>query len=476
MASKWWTPTASYSRSRTRLSSTASNTSGAGLPSEIAESVIANTAEAEVTNILTRMIGREIDLTNQGFKVRQAADGFQNQRVLIEGKKKVIQVPDPDRARFFIEIFNLRAAGTFTDKQITDRVNAMGYRSRRQNRWNQAHETVIGSRGELPLTVKQLQSIITRPIYCGIICEKWTRYEPIRAQYDGLISIDIFNRANRGKVFIKDESGRLTISYGQNSRQAGRFRNNPLFPYKSLVLCPLCRKPFVASSPRGKSGDRFPTYHCSRKHKYVGIPKADFDRNFESFIKQIDLKPEIFETIGASFLNSYYDRKNEIVRSSVEIHKTIAELKAEQRAKSEAFVAATSPVMRATLEKQVEELETRIASANGQSRQIDIGEADIDRFRQYGEYFMEHLSELLLNGQNPLQQQNLLGLIFETFPTYEDILNGTPKLAQIFAISEKKHLKGVLVAPCCFDWNAIETTIKKWIYILSTVVILPRGP
>jgi hypothetical protein len=43
-------------------------------PSEIAETVIANTAKAEVTNILTRMIGREIELTNQGFKIRQSAD------------------------------------------------------------------------------------------------------------------------------------------------------------------------------------------------------------------------------------------------------------------------------------------------------------------------------------------------------------------------------------------------------------------
>ena len=81
------------------------------LPAKLRISVIANTAKAEVTNILTRMIGREIELTNQGFKVRQAADGYQNQKVLVEGKKKVIQVPDIDRAKFFIEMFNLRAAG-----------------------------------------------------------------------------------------------------------------------------------------------------------------------------------------------------------------------------------------------------------------------------------------------------------------------------------------------------------------------------
>ena len=287
------------------------------------------------------------------------------------------------------------------------------------------------------------------------------RYQPIQAQYAGLVSIDTFNRANRGKVFIKVDSRCLNILYNQNPRQAGRSLNNPLFPYKSLVLCPLCKKPFIGSSPRGKAGNRFPTYHCSRKHKYIGIPKADFDRNFEAFIRRIDLKPGIFEGISASFLNSYYLRQNEIVKSSIEIHKTIAELRAIQKAKSDAFVTATSPVMRATLEKQVEELEAEITSANGQSREIDITEADIDRFREYGNYFMEHLPEPLLDSRNPLQQQNLLGLLFDTFPTYEDILNGTPKLAPMFAISGKNHLNGVLVAPPGFSWNTIENTIKK---------------
>jgi site-specific DNA recombinase len=442
-------------------------------PSEIAETVIANTAKAEITNILTRMIGREIELTNQGFKIREAADGYQNKRVYIEGKKKVIQIPHPDRAKFFIEMFNLRAAGTHTDKEIVSLINAMGYRTNTHNRWDKTHEKVIGSTGGVPLTVKRLQEVICRPIYCGIMCEKWTRYQPIKAQYEGLVSIETFNRANRGKVFIKQESASLQILYDYHPEKmtAVRTRNNPLFPYKNLVSCNSCRRTFSGSCPRGRSGQTFPTYHCSRKHKYIGVPKKEFDLTFESFIKRLELKPEIFDSLEATFLNKYHERKKEIIQASINVHQTIAELKAEQKSKVEAFVATTSPVLRTQLEKDVEGLEVRIKSAGGESQKIDITEEDISRFKRYGKYCLEHLPELLLNPENAQQQASLFSLIFEELPTYANIADGTAKMAWIFTLSPNTPHKSDLVPSSGFSWNTIQDTILRWNGIFQTISI-----
>ena len=422
-------------------------------PSEIAETVIANTAKAEVTNILTRMIGREIELTNQGFKVRQPADGYLNQRIVLDGKKKVIQVPDSERARLIVEMFNLRAAGTHTDKEIVNRVNAMGYRTRRHNRWDRSHENIIGSTGGEILTVKRLQEIVCRPIYCGIICEKWTRYQPIKAQYDGLVSIEVFNRANRGKVFIQADSTGFQILYDHNPERPSlaRSRDNPLFPYKNLVRCDLCRKPFTGSCPRGRSGQAFPTYHCSRNHKYVGIPKEDFDAAFEAFVKKLELKSAAFDSIEAALLKKYHRRKREILQASISVHQTIASLKTEQKAKADAFVAATSPVLRAGLEKGIEDLEVKIKAAANESHRINITEEDIHRFKQYGEYCLEHLSELLLNPVNPRQKSNLFGLIFEEFPTCSEVLNGTAKMASILTLSPISGQKDIWVRPVGFE-------------------------
>jgi site-specific DNA recombinase len=442
-------------------------------PSEIAETVIANTAKAEVTNILTRMIGREIELTKQGFKIRQSADGCVNKKVVIDGKKKVIQVPDPERAKFLIEIFNLRAAGTLTDKEIVKRINAMGYRTRTHNRWDAAHEKIVGTGGGFPLTVKRLQEIICRPIYCGVVCEKWTHHRPIKAKYVGLVSIDVFNLANRGKVFIKNDSDELQILYDHHPGQttAVRTRDNPLFPYKNLVSCDLCRKTFSGSCPRGKSGRTFPTYHCSRNHKYVGVSKQDFDAAFENFIDRLTLKTTFFESIEAALLNRYHQRKKEIIQSSVNVHQNIAELKAEQKAKVEAFVATTSSTLRSQLEIGVEELELKIKSAAGENQKMDITEEDISRFKQHGKYLLEHLPKLLKKPENTQQRVSLLGLIFEELPTYSNIINGTPKMARIFDISSITGQNGRCVNSPEFSWNTIEDTVLLWKEVFKTVVI-----
>ncbi len=408
-------------------------------PSEITELVLANTAKGEVTNILTRTIGQEIRLTQQGFKVRSAHDGFKNKQILVEGKKKIIQVPDPERSKYFVEMFTLRAQGTLSDQEIVDRVNAMGYRSKTRNRWDTNHERIISTHGGIPLSVKHLQEIIPRPIYCGVMCEKWTKYQPIKARYDGLVSIDVFNKANRSKVFIKENQDVLEILYNYHPERimVTKTRDNPLFPYKQVIMCPFCKKPFMGSSPVGKSGKPFPTYHCSRKsHKYYGVPKDVFETAVENYVKNIKFSPEYMNAMEALVLDKYHTREKEILQTSVEMHRTIADLKAEQATKVKAFVDSNSSVVKSILEKEIDELEQHIKQANTESAKIDITESDIKQFIKEAKYVMEHLEELLLKPVNTTSQRSLFSLVFEELPTYADIVAGTPKLSLVFRLSE----------------------------------------
>ncbi|MEI9899107.1 MAG: recombinase family protein [Hyphomicrobium sp.] len=132
-------------------------------PSEITEAVLATTAKAEATTILTRLIGQEISLTKQGYKIRQAVDGFKNERIHVAGKRRVIQVPDPERAKFYVAMFDLRAAGGLTDPQIVDRINAMGFRTPIRHRWDSSHQRVVGTRGGNPLCVKRSRKLSSAP-------------------------------------------------------------------------------------------------------------------------------------------------------------------------------------------------------------------------------------------------------------------------------------------------------------------------
>jgi DNA invertase Pin-like site-specific DNA recombinase len=420
-------------------------------PSAITESVMAHTANAEVRDILTRLIGQEIRLRREGYKIRPATDGFKNQKIYVGGKKRTIEVPDPERAKYFIEIFNLRALGTSSDDEIVQKVNAMGYRSKVRNKWDKNHETIVAHSGGLPLTIKQLQRIILKPIYAGIICEQWTNHLPIKAQYNGLVSVDTFNGANRGKIHIdyRDDSDiKILYDYYPEKNVKRRMRDNPLFPYKWAVLCDECGKPFLGSSPSGKSGKGFPTYHCGRKHQYIGITKKTFDDNVENFINNLEFDPDCLNSWEASFLNKFREREKEIVTSSADIHRSIAELKGEQASKIAAIVGSNSLVVKRKLEEEVDALETQIGEAKDVRNKLEITESDIKAFVKKAKYMMEHPAEMLLNAENPLTQRALFGLVFEEMPRYTEIINGTPKLTWVFKLSSKFiGNKSQLVAP-----------------------------
>ena len=433
-------------------------------PSEVTENVLSVTANQEVTTILTRLMGEEIRLTQQGYRTRWATDGYINKKVYVDGKRKPIQVPHPERAKFFVAMFELRAQG-LSDPEIVARVNAMGYRSVVQQRWNKEHTEVIGRRGGRPVTVKKLQSIIENTIYAGVLCEKWTHYRPVRAQYAGLVSIDLWNRANRGRLIIREHQDGSVELIKNNKSKTGTYRNryNPLFPFK-FIRCPLCGKEMRGSESRSKSGKRVAYYHCSRpEHEYLGIPKGDFEASITRYVQSLRFNPAILPGLEATFLNKYREREQEIVSASAHMQESIADLEAVQAQKLEAFTVSKSAVVRAKLEKEIEALEARINEAGGQRFSIQISRDDIKAFMADAQRVVEHPAEVLLEQEDQRLKRELFGLVFEEMPTYSEIAVGTPKLSLIFELSSAfRSPEHNLVPLLSLDWNTLENMVLRW--------------
>lgn len=434
-------------------------------PSEIAEIVIAASANAEAKGILTRLISQEIRLTQRGYKMRRAVDGYVNTKVYVDRKKYTIQKPDPERAKFYIAMFTLRASGQFTDAEICERINAMGYRTRLLNKWSAGHSEIIGRMGDTPLTPKKLQKIVQRPIYCGVMVEKWTRWLPIKAAYDGLVSIELFNAANHGNIFIQDNNGKLEIQFNYLSKLIAlkRSKNNPNFPFRHVVLCPHCKKALCGSSSRGKSGKTFPAYHCSRGHKYFGVRKAILDDAVEKFISGLRFSPAALATIRETILNRYHHRQGEILEATSEVGQNVAELEIRKTESIRAFKLATTDFMRMSLEEDAVSLSKQIERARAVRTTLEITERDIELFIADVKNLMEHPGELLKSPANALEQRALYSLVFDELPTCEEIISGTPKLAWIFYLClDSESPKSPLVDLKRFHWNTIEATVLEW--------------
>lgn len=409
-------------------------------PSKKNEIMKAQDAEEEVSTILTRMIGAEVSLVQGGYKVRGANDGFVNKKIFVENKKKVIQDPDPARAIFFIKMFEMSI--THRDQEVVDFVNAMGYRSRVQNSWSGSKDKkrIVGSKGGIPLTIKQLQKIRQRPIYCGINTEKWLQ-APIKTQYPGLISISTFNKANKGKIFIEEKKdGSIIIHKDYNPHQLKRTKDNPLFPHKEVVLCPECiiPKPFLGSSPTGKSGKGFPVYHCARNHKYFGVNKKEFEKQLTAFVTHLKYKDvAFFKSFEATLINKFREKEKELGEASVKVGATVAELEAEKNKNIEAFTSTKNEIIRAELEKKIEVLHLQIENAREHRNSVEVQENDIHDFVKYVKDLMEHPVERLVKQKNLTALKGLFRLVFEELPTYSQIVNGTPKLSLPYRLAEE---------------------------------------
>ena len=434
-------------------------------PSEISELVMATTAKAEVSTILTRLIGQEIALTQRGYRARGAEDGYRNQRVYIDGKRRYIQVADPDRASYYRAMFDLRAAGQLSDKEIVARVNAMGYRRRTFRRWNADRTQIVGTRGGGPLTVARLQEIILRPIFCGIVWEKWTDWKAVRAPYQGLVSIETWNAANRGKRFIREASSSVELlhDYHPSSRKRILTRNNPEYPFKSVVVCPSCRGAFRGSATRGRSGRRFPAYHCARGHKRIGIGKADFDAAVKRFIGHLHAQPALVPAMAAALLSRYDERKGTLGNAALEVAHSASELEAQKVDAVRAFIGATTDAMRAALEGEVARLDQELAKAEAEHAHIAITEAELDDYIQAMGKLLEHPALLLEEPVDKQAQRSRFDLAFDQLPTITELEDGTAKLTPIFSLCERvRSTESGLAGVPELDWNQVERAVLRW--------------
>ncbi len=416
-------------------------------PSEGSELMAAHDSKQEVTRILTRMVGAEIKLVQDGFSVRRAPDGLRNKAMAVsDTKTKMIREEDPKRSEFIKSMFNLLAEG-MDYPEVVERLNATGYKTREYDHWDRSDKENpkrIGKRGCNPLSVKQLQRTVLQTEYAGVSCEKWTKHRPIKMQqFSGIVSVEKFNRANRGKVFILElPDGTVEVKYNYSPwGRVKRMRDNPKYPWK-CILCPFCKSELLGSASKGKSGQKFDAYHCGaatgkRAHPYFRVSKKELEEKVGVYLDGLRFVEGFMGGLELHLLSKYRQREKEILMSSSAISHNVADLKAELASALDAFEKAQTGVVQQMMEERVGELDKKIKQAENERGKIELTEKRIRAFRQYAEHVMEHPAEILILSDDLRSRRALMSLFFVETPTYNEILNGTPKLEHLYVLSEK---------------------------------------
>lgn len=415
-------------------------------PSQAEETYQANRAKDFVRDALTQMIGAEVNYARKGYWNRESPYGYSNLKTeTVDDGKRNILIPHPKEAEYIRAIFRLRATSPMSDKEIVKHVNGLGFRSRTYNKRNKATKKVIGKGGGIPLTVKRMQEYIRRPIYAGIICEKWTHNQPVKTQFTGLVDRETFNLANRGKVSIVGTDDQPQLKFGKE--QSGeriikrRSRDNPLYPFKNSVLCPLCGQKIHGSASRGRSGEKYPGYHhYTKKHKSWRVSKEEFEQNIYDYIRKLSFSDDFVRLFEVTFLEVWKGKRSALINESKLAEEYVAELLTKQANTLESIKSASSVIVIKALEQDYESLEKQIAEARQTRTNKEKSELDVKAAIKYAVYLMEHLEDLLIDTDNSMQQGQVFTLVFEELPRYDQIINGTAKLSPIFKLNSQPNL------------------------------------
>lgn len=416
-------------------------------PTESAEIQEADQKRDQVRDILTQTVSGCIRNINKGYWNGPAPYGLMDKKVETpEDGIRNILAENPDESHFIKRIFELRAGGT-TDKEIVEKINTMGFKTRLMAKRDTKTRSKIGCRGGVKLTVKKIQEWVVNPIYCGVIVAKWTHYQPIKASmFGGLVCIESFNAANKGKIFIiKHDDGsfqvKRNVKWANINQPDKRMRNNPLYPYKSILLCPICRKEVKASASTGRLGVKYPSYHCDRNsHKRWHETRDNVHIIVESFVDRLKFSDEFTKLFQEVFMESWHEKRKVTMSDSEKAESYVLELMVKRKSKLDAIEAATSPAVKKAFEEEFEGIEEEIKKARGARNKTELKEEDLCQILKYAGYLVEHPKEMLIDTDNMINQRYLFGLVFDTLPTVDELVSGTAKLQPVFQLKGNENM------------------------------------
>ena len=407
-------------------------------PSQKTEYLEAERAKDELRDILSRMVGASIRYTRLGYWMRQNPYGFASEKIETKNGKRVILKPHPKEAPFVIRMFELRAAGIKHDNEIVDEINRMGYRSRvHYIRSKQDRTKIIDKRGGNQLDKDAMELILRNPIYAGINNEKWTNGTPVRFAFDGLIDIETFNKANRGKVVVTESGNDITITTEEAPpHQVNKGRRNAEFAFRKFVGCSKCGQPMYGSSSRGSNGKRYAAYHCDKGH-YFRVPVADFEATILAAVQRIVVTSEAVEAIQSRVMAEWNRRQAAVESDTALIDEQIKELELESELTLRKLKFLESATAIKFMEEDVMKIGQRIKGLQVERlKKADNNGINIGVVLGRVMYYLEHLDQIMKKQIDPVKKAQFFGTIFTKIPRYSDLESGTEKPLLLTGVSE----------------------------------------
>jgi hypothetical protein len=401
-------------------------------PSQKMEFLEAERAKDELRDIMSRMIGAEVRYTRMGYWMRGAPYGYASRRIETSNGKRLILDRFPKEAHFIEKMFELRRQGTLSDQQIVDEINRLGYASRNFNRRANTDKTQITARmGGNTLTLKRFWIYICNPIYAGVIYEKWTEDQPIKGQFEGLVSFATFNAANRGKLMIEEDDGVITITERAVAEfQLKKGTHNAEYPFRKSVTCSTCARPLFGSAAKGRNR-YYPGYHCNKRGHHFRVPKAKLESTVEHFVELVTYNDDYIDSLLGAVQTVWQKRHEDDGKDEAALTARLTTLRAQVLATVDKIKLLSSQTAIKYMEEDIMQLEQQIEEVEAQ---IDLKKSEqpisFDVVIKYAKYFLQHIDYLIMQQSDPVKKADFFSVIFDKTPTYAEIASVTGEESQ----------------------------------------------
>lgn len=432
---------------------------------KLTENVTVMMSENERNTILQRMLWQSMRNAIRGYKHWNADYWFKNDKFVTSFWRKTIQVDNPDESIFIKKMYELKQRWNLSDQEITDEINVMGYKSRVKKKWNSNKTEVIGYIWWISLDPEQFRNYIKNPIYAWIVYWKWTGKKAIKAPYDWLVSIKLWNEANRWKYKIikhKDETFGIEYFDWENKIEVPIIKRpknyNPEYPFWKVLLCPECGWHLTAERSLSKSGKYHHYYSCRGKkgvkHKNYSLKRDITNSEIVDRFTKLKFNNQSIKLFNQISTEVYKERKVEDFEKGKLILTQIKNLEIEKKS----IVGNIQNIIQYPdlIEAQnikLQKIKEKIEILH--KEKIEVWESLwLEQFKKYSKKILTHLDKLVLQRDDPVLIELIFDIILEWKVEYEKLKSHTPILQEFLALNTKKEFHK--------NWNS-SLNPKWWV-------------
>ncbi len=420
-----------------RLESATENIDGSA-SGEVMEGMLAIIARYENRTRVARTIGAERIMTKEGYWCRAAPTGFVNGHVYAgysekgRAAKRPVLLPTPDKEQWDLLCYGLRKqmSGAYKPFEVAEELRKKGFKVREMVR--------NGKRSSSPLSQQTWYKICRSPAYGGLLCEKWTDNEYVRAKFDGALTPDEWYELQR----VLDGNTKKPVKLPRN-------RQHPDFPLRRFLCCTKCGAPVTGSPSRGKSGKIYRYYDCSSGCCGFRVRVEDAHALFLQKLRQVTPSEKVLQSFKELVLGYWENKWDSLREERLEHNEKALELDRE-RSKLLSLIKASSdsPSLLESLQKEYERVNKQHTAATMKRNTTEVEECDAATVVGYCSYFLRNVCELWdkASVQDKYRYQSLIFPNGVRTSSLED--KRTPEMSLVYqAISQLDTNENALAAP-----------------------------